>query len=377
MGTSLGLAVARRALLLALVALLVGVVALVAALVADPGRDDAADGVDLAAAQTAAAQAGSEEAAVAAAASAVKADEAAVAAREAVAMAQLAAAQAAAAAEALAPATVGAEGGTPVASGGAGETGATPATGRAAGASDSQDAGSGESETAATAGASGPSVALPGEPYQVGPPAGAALAVVGVSHDGTLNVRDVPAGEVVARLDSVLNAGSEPVVYVREAESDELIATLDLRGGVIATGSTRKLPTTVWHEIRMADTTGWASRAYLSPLGATSDTTAEIVAALGETPSAPTLAELARIVAEAVSSEDPPSRIVVSGAPTAGNAAEIAVDVLGLPDDSVRGLRLRVFAHQDSDSDPFTLKAVESTAICYSHRGVSEAGRCN
>ena len=222
-----------------------------------------------------------------------------------------------------------------------------------------------------------PAVVLPGEPYEFGPPAGAALAVVGVSHDSVLNVRDVPAGEIVARLDNVMNVGSEPVVYVRRPDSDALIATLDLNRGVIATGNTRKLPTTIWHEIRMGDAVGWASSAFLSPLGATSDATAEIVAILGETPAAPTLAELGRVVAEAVASDDPPSRIVVSGAPVIGDLGEITLDVLGLPDDAVRGFRLHIFAQQDSESDPFTLKTVESTTICDSHRGVGEEGLCN
>ena len=434
MGMSLGLAVARRALLLALVALLVAVVALVAAFVADSGSDGAADDVgsaDLAEARTAAAaaQASAEDAAIMSAASAAKADEAAVVAQEAVVMAQqaaavaeAAAAQAAAAVEALAAAqaaAAAAEGDTQPAETSDGETevetpaaesdaaesdtaGATEDAGETtepeaaetdAGDTDSttntQDAGvSGtggdESGEASTDGADGapddtpePAVSLPGEPYEFGPPDGAALAVVGVSHDSVLNVRDVPAGEIVARLDNVMNVGSEPVVYVREADSDELIATLDLNRGVIATGSTRKLPTTIWHEIRMADAVGWASSAFLSPLGATSDATAEIVATLGDTPGAPTLAELARMVAGAVASDDPPSRIVVSGAPVIGDLAEITVDVLGLPDDAVRGFRLHVFAQQDSESDPFVLRTVESTTICDSHRGVSEEGLCN
>ena len=427
MGMSLSLAVARRALLLALVALLVAVVALVAAFVADSGSDDTADvdTADLAEARTAAAaaQASAEDAAIMSAASAAKADEAAVVAQEAVVMAQqaaaaaeAAAAQAAAAVEALAAAQAeaAAEGDTQPAETSEEETEAetTDTTGSdTAGATeeaeetaepaaetdasdtdastdnqdaDASDIGGDESAEASTDGADGtpdgapePAVSLPGEPYEFGPPNGAALAVVGVSHDSVLNVRDVPAGEIIARLDNVMNVGSEPVVYVREADSDALIATLDLNRGVIATGNTRKLPTTIWHEIRMADAVGWASSAFLSPLGDTSDATAEIVAVLGETPGAETLAELARVVAGAVASDDPPSRIVVSGAPVIGDLAEITVDVLGLPDDAVSGFRLQVFAQQDSDSGSFVLKSVESTTICDSHRGVSEEGLCN
>lgn len=429
MGMSLGLAVARRALLLALVALLVAVVALVAAFVADSGSDDAAgvvDRADLAEARTAAAaaQASAEDAAIMSAASAAKADEAAVVAQEAVVMAQqaaaaaeAAAAQAAAAVEALAAAQAGAgaEGDTQPAetSEEATEAETTDATGTDTAAAteeaeetaepaatetdgddtgattdtqdaDASDEGGDESGEVSTDGADDapddtpePAVSLPGEPYEYGPAAGATLAVVGVSHDSVLNVRDVPAGEIVARLDNVMNVGSEPVVYVREADSDALIATLDLNRGVIATGSTRRLPTTIWHEIRMADAVGWASGAYLSPLGATVGNSAGIVALLDEMPSAPTLEELARVVAEAVASdEDPTSHIVVSGAPVIGDLAEITVDVLGLPDDAIRGFRLQVFAEKDPESDLFTLRTVESTTICYSYRGVSEEGLC-
>ena len=424
MGISLGLAVARRALLLALVALLVAVVALVAAFVADSGSDDAADAVDiadLAEARTAAAaaQASAEDAAITSAASAAKADEAAVVAQEAVVMAQqaaaaaeAAAAQAAAALEALAAAqaAAAAEGDTQPAetsdgateaetsaaetdTAGATEETAEPAAETDAGdtdaTTDAQDTdasetGGDESGEASTDGADGapddapePAVSLPGEPYEFGPAAGTPLAVVGVFHDSNLNVRDVPAGEIIAVLDNLINVVGQPALNVRQPDSYELIATLDLKRGLFATGNTRKLPTTIWHEIRMADAVGWASSAYLAPLGATSDATAEIVAVLGETPAAPTLEELARVVAGAVASDDPPSRIAVSGTPVLGDLGEVTVDVLGLPDDSVRGFRLQVFAEQDSESGLFTLRTVESTTICDSHRGVSEEGLCN
>ena len=428
MGMSLGLAVARRALLLALVALLVAIVALVAALVVDSGSDTAeTPDSDQTQADAAAASADAEVAAAMAEASAAStsmAQEAAAVAEDAAAVAQAAAAtaqEAAARAESVAAAATAAleslaadraeaaaagasesdsgaepepaeaqedaaaaeveieEAGTAEQDGPAAADTPSEATGDetdatgAAPANDAEDAPQGESDQAPA----DAEILLPGEPFELGPPAGAGLAVVGVSHASVLNVRDVPAGEIIARLDNVMNVGSEPVVYVREADSDALIATLDLNRGVIATGNNRQLPTTIWYEIRMGDAVGWASGAYLSPLGATSDTTAEIVAVLGESPSAPTLDELGRIVGQAVASDEPPSRIIVSGAPTVGDLGEITVDVLGLPDDSVRGFRLHVFAQQDPDSGAFVLKTVESTTICDSHRGVSEEGLCH
>ena len=415
----LALAVARRALLVAIVAVLVAIAALVAALLSGSGSDppESADTsqaqADVAAARAEASEAvaraeaaaaraedavaavlaavtGAEEAALTAQEAATLAQEAAGMAFEASVRADMAGAKVAAAEEPLAEASDDTGAAAPADDAAAPETTVedtevdavavdeesepAPADGPEDAPGDAPEDAPGDGSEPAT---EDPAVALPGEPYEFGPPAGAALAVVGVSHDSVLNVRDVPAGEIVARLDNVMNVGSEPVVYVRQPGSDGLIATLDLNRGVIATGNTRKLPTTIWHEIRMGDAVGWASSAFLSPLGATSDATAEIVAILGETPAAPTLAELGRIVAEAVASDEPPSRIVVSGAPTSGDLAEITVDVLGLPDDAVRGFRLHIFAQQESEPDPFTLKTVESTTICDTHRGVSEEGLCN
>ena len=422
---SLALAVARRALLLALVSLLVAVVALVAAFVVDSGSDTAGTvdseqpGADVAAAQeavdvatamaeaSAASTAAAQEAAAAAQEATAAAQEAAAIAQDAAALADAALARAAAAEAALVAAL--AEAGTAAGSESAAGAESQPAeaqqdaapaetgteaestaeeeaassdtstedpdaTGESTDGTEPEDAtGDGSEQETVDAEAS-----LPGEPFEFGPPEGAGLAVVGVSHDSVLNVRDVPAGEIIARLDNVMNVGSEPVVYVREADSDDLIATLDLNRGVIATGNTRQLPTTIWHEIRMADAVGWASSSFLSPLGATLDFTRSVFMDLGEgeAPSAPTLDALGRLVATVPASEDA-SRIVVSGAPVVGDLGEITVDMLGVPDDAVRGFRFHVFAHQDPDSGSFVLKSVEATLICYSHRGVNEDGDCN
>ena len=192
---------------------------------------------------------------------------------------------------------------------------------------------------------------LPGEPYEFGPAAGVVLGVVGVEHDDLLNIRDVPFGQVIGALDPMAR-------------------------DVVCTGKSRKLPTTVWHEVRVGAVTGWASDAYLAPLGATFDATARIVEILGETPTASTMPELGQIVSEAVASDEPPSRIAVSAGTTIGDLGEITVDVVGLADDSLRGFRLHVFAHVGAGSDPFVLKSVEQTLLCHSHRGVSEEGLC-
>ena len=224
-------------------------------------------------------------------------------------------------------------------------------------------------------------VPLPGEPSDFGPAEGAALVVVGVDHDDVLNVRDVPAGEIIATL-GLLNP-YVGLLEIRAAPSGEILASPDSwEGAIVATGRTRALPTTTWHELRAAGVTGWSSAAYLAQLGTTDDVTARIIEILGEGLKADTMLDLGLIVAEAVASEEPPSRVVVSVEPFVFEAiGEITIDVLNIGDDSVFGFRLNIFADAGKDwmsenPGPFTLRSVESTVLCYSSRGVTEDGLC-
>ena len=227
-------------------------------------------------------------------------------------------------------------------------------------------------------------VALPGEPYEFGPSAGAGLAVVGVAHDSALNVRDIPNGDIIARLDNVMDGVRDPAVYVREPDADDIIATVDLQRGIVATGNTRKMSTTIWHELRVGDLVGWASGTYLAPLGADRDATAEVVEALGGTPTADTLSDLGLQVSGVfASSGEVQSRTTISSRPGVFEAlGDITLDVLGLPDDAVRGYRINITADAGAedwtqgDAGPFTLRSVTVTPICDSHRGVSDDGLC-
>lgn len=182
-----------------------------------------------------------------------------------------------------------------------------------------------------------------------GPPV---LSVVGIGHDSNLNLRDAPEGQVIGRLDSQAT-------------------------GIVPTGSTRSQSGTIWLEVQAEENVGWVSSAYVAPLGTTFDATPQIVAILGESPSAETLSGLGRLVANAVASEDPEPRIRISEAPVAGVVSGITMDVVGLADDSVRGLRLRVFAQASEGGDGYTLRNVEGTVMCFSERGVSAEGLCN
>lgn len=185
-----------------------------------------------------------------------------------------------------------------------------------------------------------------------GPAAGAVLSVVGIGYDSDLNLRDIPAGEIIDTL-------------------------LPLSTGIIATGRTRQLPTTIWHEVRIGEIVGWASSNYLAPLGGTRDITADIAAMLDGDAAAETMTDLGRRIAGLVASDEPASRIRVSVAPVVGDVGEITMDVVGLPDDAVRGFRLHIVADVGAESESFSLRSVGSTVMCHSHRGVNAEGRCH
>ena len=231
----------------------------------------------------------------------------------------------------------------------------------------------------------GAAAALPGEPSEFGPSAGTGLAVVGIRHDSALNFRDIPNGTVIARLDNVMDGVRDPAVYVRQPGSDDIIDTVDLQNGVVATGNTRQLPTTIWHELQVGDLLGWASSTFLAPLGAPRDAIDEVTDGLGGTPTAETLGALGRRVAGLFESTgEVQSQTTISSRPSVFEAVgDITLDVLGLPDDALRGYRIHITADSGAedwtqgDGGPFTLRSVTVTPICDSHRGANDDGVCN
>ena len=229
-----------------------------------------------------------------------------------------------------------------------------------------------------------PTDSLPGEPYEWGPAEGTLLSVVGVPQ---LPLHDVPAGEFIATLD--ISNPYESLLRVREAPSGEVIASIDSpSGGIVATGSTRRLPGSewpdaVWSEVRVAGLTGWARAAHLAPTGLTDDVTAHLIDLLGERPEGDTLVDLAVVVGGALATEEPRSLVHTVTRPIVHEGiGEVTVDVLNIGDDSLLGFRLHVFAipaaedWMSEDPGPFTLRTVERTIICHSHRGVTDDSLC-
>lgn len=198
-------------------------------------------------------------------------------------------------------------------------------------------------------GCGGPSQS--GEPIDIGPAAGATLAVVGVPYDATLPLRSAPGGD------------KSVVASLRPLADD-----------VVATGQARRTETSIWFEVKAGGVTGWAESASLAYLGATDDVTGRVVDRVGRNASAATMLELGRIVATAEApTENPAPRITVTVAPTVtGGVGEVTYDVLGFPDDSVAGQRLRVAGKQGT-AFTFTLEKVDATTLC--RRGVSDGDR--
>ena len=198
-----------------------------------------------------------------------------------------------------------------------------------------------------------PTTTLPGEPILGMLPEGAVLAVVGVSHDDALNVR------------------------VRPGVAQNIIATLDpLADDVVATGRSWSLPRSIWHEVTVAGTTGWARSGFLAYIANTDDATAEVVTKFGGLPTATTILDLGYMVVEALESgpeEEAPSTITVTVEATVGDLGEVTYDVVGPGDDSIAGFRLHIIGQPDGDG--FSLISVERTYLCHWFRGVSE-GLC-
>ena len=256
------------------------------------------------------------------------------------------------------------------------DTPATSASHRAASSGEDRD----DTDSATPA----PTSRLPGEPFEFGPAEGAVLSVVGVSHDDALNLRDSPFGEIIATLSNDVGPDGDLLV-VRAVPSGETIARIDLYAdGAIASGSSRRLPTTTWHEVTVGGVRGWASADYLAPLGTTYDMTGEVVETAGEPLTAPTMTELATKVVDALTSggEEPPEVSVALAPGVFEGLGEIDVDVLGLADDSLRGYRLYVSADylgdwtQQDDPGLFTLRSVGARWICDTYRGTSPEGLC-
>lgn len=194
--------------------------------------------------------------------------------------------------------------------------------------------------------------ALPGERVDIAPSRGARLAVVGVAAGDTLTVRSGPGMDF-------------DVVF--ELEPLAMHAT--------ATGHNRSVgDARFWTELTADGRTGWAEASFLLQPGRVTDITAALFSSPGDRPRADSMRQLGRLVGGLRASHEPPSDVVVVGAPEGSDRAEIIVDVIGLGDDAQGGERLKISADPIRGGESFSVRTVEATAWC--SRGVSDDGLC-
>lgn len=194
-----------------------------------------------------------------------------------------------------------------------------------------------------------PESVLPGSAFDLAPAPGAVLGVIGVRHDDVLHVRYAPGTD-------------QAVVADLSPAAEECIAT----------GRARALPQSLWWEVTTADGTyGWVSARFTARRGQTIDVTSEVIARLGITPTAESMLDLGKVVADALKSVDPEvaPRIVLVVAPTVGDLGEVTYDVVGFANDSTRALRVHVFGQPGEGGEGFTLRSAEATDMCDSLRG--------
>jgi hypothetical protein len=192
---------------------------------------------------------------------------------------------------------------------------------------------------------------LPGEPFDIGPPEGAIVAVVGVAHDDVLYLRAGPG------------VGYEPLLGLDPLTDD-----------AVATGRHRLLESSIWDEITAQGITGWVNSSYLGYLGGVDDLTAFVVNQMGDIPEAETTLDLGTMVAESFDPGEGGFRSVMSVAPSVGDLGEVTFDVVGLLDDAQLGWRLHIFGQPTDGGEGFSLMSVEATALC--GRGVTGEGLC-
>lgn len=214
------------------------------------------------------------------------------------------------------------------------------------------------STTTATTKATTESLLVPPTPFaplEIYPPEGLSLKVVGVAHDGALNVRQGP--------------GLTPIV-----------TTLGSMDWVESKGEGREFQTTTWWKVDdEADTLiegriGWVNSSYLASSGsARVDLTSHVVGEYGGSPAAATMADLGQLVAETLVSKDYPSRVAMIVAPTAGNPGYATFDVVS---EDPLGLRValrgangqniwRFSVKSTLDNGSFRLESVEGQAFIH------------
>lgn len=179
---------------------------------------------------------------------------------------------------------------------------------------------------------------------------------------------DIPKAVVGVAYDDVLNVRVGPGV------SYDIVGTLEPTAeGVMQTGRARNLPGSIWVEVSLSDGPGWVNDYFLGYKGGTDDFTSLTIDRIGKIPTAQSMEALGLMVAEALASEEPPSAITLTVPATTADLGEVTYDLVGLGDDTLWAMRLRVFGQKDNGSG-LSLMSVEATLYCL--RGLTSEGLC-
>lgn len=234
----------------------------------------------------------------------------------------------------------GAESGPDAASGPGPEPGADPGSAPEAGQTP-PTAGADPTDSTSPTDATSPTA---GEPFDLPYPAGTSLAVVGVRYDDVLFVRSGP--------------GPDFGVVETLGPSAEGVVTSG-RGWLPAAGG-------AWAEVSADGVPGWANLRFLALRDGTADITADVTEQRGGPVVAESMVALGRLVVQDGTSADPPPAVVLSSrpVPVADDLHEVGYDVVGLADDSVRAVRLRVVGRAVEGGLSYELVTAESTAYC-------------
>ncbi len=182
-----------------------------------------------------------------------------------------------------------------------------------------------------------------------GPTDGARLMVVAVPYDEGLNLRSAP-GTDQQILDRI------PPTYT----------------DLVASGEARQLAGSRWYQVDYDGTIGWVNASYLAYQGTTAEIGSRIADEMGGTPSATGLLELAAMVAGHVAQEATSAELTVVFAPTDGREGEAMIDITGLEDDSIGGVRLHIVAQLEGGV--WVLQSVQQTLLC--SRGIGAEESC-
>ncbi len=164
---------------------------------------------------------------------------------------------------------------------------------------------------------------------------------------------------------NVVGVEEGDVLFVREVPDATSGEVHRLGPTVTATlaGRERSVTHGQWAELELSEGYGWVNTVYLGYLGLSTDRTGDFQ----DVPPTTDPTELIRsLVGEAtadITGEGGPEVTwVIIDSNTDGDLHEYTVDVLGYPDDSQRGERLRLFLQPQGDG--VRLHSAESTQIC-------------